>query len=357
MRKKIIKLTESELYNIVKRVLREQENEEVIDDSYYQIVGTPLYFKINEGYLYCSVWDERKSKEATPWTYIGGDLYNFKVNYKSGELISDKGWGLNFKITDNNWNEIGASSLSSNGIRPMQYNNVEYKFIAMSPPSSDRRLPYALDKTKVGAPTVYTAKIVMKDITLLKGMYEESKDDTISPVMYVKKGNKGILIDLYPGAQAKYFSNKSTPDDTPIDVPFELNIESPFKFNQVDLSDEAQKEFDKFIQSIKTNYSNATGDVEVISSASIDGDPEGKVKTGQKRKDYDMELSKKRAQTIVSTLKNSLPEIKLNFIPNGIGETDQYAPGKKWPEVKDQNQTAPNRRLIIKLPQIMKKGS
>ena len=67
-----------------------------------------------------------------------------------------------------------------------------------------------------------------------------------------------------------------------------------------------------------------------------------------------MVLSKKRAETIVSILKNSLPGIKLNFIPNGIGQTDQYAPGKKYPEVKDTNQTAPNRRLIIKLPQIMK---
>jgi outer membrane protein OmpA-like peptidoglycan-associated protein len=67
-----------------------------------------------------------------------------------------------------------------------------------------------------------------------------------------------------------------------------------------------------------------------------------------------MELSKKRAEAIVATLKDNLPDIKLNFIPNGIGETDQFAPGKKWPAVNDINQTAPNRRLIIKLPQIMK---
>jgi outer membrane protein OmpA-like peptidoglycan-associated protein len=67
-----------------------------------------------------------------------------------------------------------------------------------------------------------------------------------------------------------------------------------------------------------------------------------------------MDLSKKRAETIASLLKNSLPGIKLNFIPNGIGETDQFAPGKKWPKVTNQNETAPNRRLIIKLPQIMK---
>ena len=70
-----------------------------------------------------------------------------------------------------------------------------------------------------------------------------------------------------------------------------------------------------------------------------------------------MDLSKKRAETIASLLKNSLPGIKLNFIPKGIGETDQFAKGKKWPDVTDENQTAPNRRLIIKLPQIMKKGS
>jgi outer membrane protein OmpA-like peptidoglycan-associated protein len=340
--------------------LSEQENEEVIDDSYYQIVNTPLYFKINEGYLYCSVWDDRKNKEATPWTYIGGDLYNFKVNYKSGELISDKGWGLNFKITDEYWNEIGATSLSSQGIRPMQYNNVEYKLIAMSPPFSDKRLPHALDKTKVGVPTVYTAKIVAMDITLLEGRYEESEDDTISPVMYVKKGNKGILIQLFPGVSAKYFSNKptpETPEDIPTDIPFELNIESPFRFNETNLTDEAKQEFKDFIKSIKTNYSDATGDVEVISSASIDEDPEGKLKTGQKRKDYNMDLSKKRAETIASLLKNSLPGIKLNFIPKGIGETDQFAKGKKWPDVTDENQTAPNRRLIIKLPQITKKGS
>jgi outer membrane protein OmpA-like peptidoglycan-associated protein len=175
--------------------------------------------------------------------------------------------------------------------------------------------------------------------------------------MYVKKGGYGILIQLFPGASAKYFSNKPTPDDTPEDTPFELNIESPFKFNETNLTDDAKQEFADFIKSIKTNYSDATGDVEVISSASIDEDPEGKLKTGQKRKDYNMDLSKKRAETIASLLKNSLPGIKLNFIPNGIGETDQFAKGKKWPEVKDENQTAPNRRLIIKLPKIMKKGS
>jgi hypothetical protein len=44
----------------------------------------------------------------------------------------------------------------------------------------------------------------------------------------------------------------------------------------------------------------------------------------------------------------------LNFIPKGIGQTDQFAKGMKYPEVKDVNKTAPNRRLIIKMPTITK---
>jgi outer membrane protein OmpA-like peptidoglycan-associated protein len=354
MGKKIIKLTESELYYLVKKVLQEQEEkEEEIDESFYKL-GSEFYFKINQNYLYSIV----DGADGQQWKYVNGDLYNFKVNYKTKELVSDYGWGLNFELTDKYWPDLYSSSVGGEPLVPLQNANMDYKFVAMAP--NDRRLPFPTDKSKIGSPTLYTAKIIKQDLSLLKGRYEESKDDTISPVMYVKKGRYGILIQLFPGASAKYFSNKptpETPEDTPEDIPFELNIESPFRFNETNLTDEAKQEFKDFIKSIKTNYSDATGDVEVISSASIDEDPEGKLKTGQKRKDYNMDLSKKRAETIALLLKNSLPGIKLNFIPKGIGETDQFAKGKKWPDVTDENQTAPNRRLIIKLPQITKKGS
>ena len=43
------------------------------------------------------------------------------------------------------------------------------------------------------------------------------------------------------------------------------------------------------------------------------------------------------------------------FVPNAIGETDQFDPGKKWPEVKDSDLTAKNRRLEIILPAFTKK--
>jgi outer membrane protein OmpA-like peptidoglycan-associated protein len=330
--------------------LSEQEKEEEIDDSFYKL-GSEFYFKINQNYLY-SLAD---STDGQQWTYVNGNVYNLKVNYKTKKLVSDSGWVLNFELTDKYWPDLYSSSVGGERLVPLQNANMDYKFVAMAP--NDRRLPSPTDKSKIGSPTLFTAKIVSMDITLLEGRYEESEDDTISPVMYVKKGNKGILIQLFPGASAKYFPNKptpetpETPEDTPTDVPFELNITSPFKFNMTDLTDEAKQEFKDFIESVKENYANVQGDVEVICSASIDGPPD------QKRIDYDMNLSKRRAEAIVSILKTSLPGTKLNFIPKGIGQTDQFAKGKKYPNVKDENQTAPNRRLIIKLPQIMKKGS
>jgi outer membrane protein OmpA-like peptidoglycan-associated protein len=339
MGKKIIKLTESELYNIVKRVLREQDESE--DNSYYTIGASGLNLKIIDGKLYqVSLSEDRKIEPIQP---LNGVLYDFKYNVKTDEVI-DEDYIDNINLTTENFQAIKNSDAA-----PNQTKNLDFVFLAIVPNDASSK------NAKVGTPMVYGASVMEFPGDYFKGdrRYQESKDGIISAKMYYRTRGKAYLINFYPGKyNTSYISNKS--DVTPIDEPIELNIESPFKFDSIQLTDMAQSEFNDFIQSIKTNYSNVTGDVEVISSASIDGDPEGKVASGQKRTDYDMDLSKKRAHSIVSILKNNLPETKLNFIPNGIGETDQFASGKKWPEVKDTNQTAPNRRLIIKLPQIMK---
>jgi hypothetical protein len=338
MGKKIIKLTESELYNLVKRVLQEQEEE---DNSYYSIGATGLNLKIIDGKLYQVFLNENRKIE--PIQPLNGVLYDFKYNVKTDEVI-DEDYIDNINLTTENFQAIKNSDAA-----PIQTKNLDFVFLAIVPNDSSSK------NAKVGTPMVYGASIQEFPGDYFKGdrRYQESKDGVISAKMYYRTRGKAYLINFYPGKyNTSYIPNES--NVTPVDEPFELNIESPFKFNEVYLTDEAQKEFIDFIKSIKTNYSDATGDVEVISSASIDGDPEGKVASGKTRKVYDMELSKKRAETIVSTLKNNLPGIKLNFIPNGIGETDQFAPGKKWPEITNQNETAPNRRLIIKLPKVMK---
>ena len=142
------------------------------------------------------------------------------------------------------------------------------------------------------------------------------------------------------------------PQDTPPIIPptetpkiTTFDIESPFVFDKTELSDESETKFKEFIENIKKYYNNVKGDVTVTTSASIDSDP-------KKTEEYNMDLSRRRAQAIIDRLKNESGNKTLNFIANPIGQTDKFKPGAKWPEVKDNTQTAPNRRLIIKLPEI-----
>lgn len=135
------------------------------------------------------------------------------------------------------------------------------------------------------------------------------------------------------------------PETEPKPKSFELNIESPFIFDQTNLTPEAENYFKTFVENIKKNYQGVTGDVQVITSSSIDG---------AGKENYDMKLSDNRAKAIIEKLRSALPEIKLNFLPKPIGQTDQFAPGKTYLNGFNKEQTAPNRRLIIKLPKITK---
>jgi outer membrane protein OmpA-like peptidoglycan-associated protein len=136
------------------------------------------------------------------------------------------------------------------------------------------------------------------------------------------------------------------PIETPEKITKTFDIESPFVFDKTELTPEAEKSFKEFIEIIKKYYNNVSGDVIVTTSASIDSDP-------TKTEKYNMDLSTRRAQTIIDRLKNESGNRSLNFVPNSIGQTDKFKPGFKFPEVTDKDQTAPNRRLIIKLPEIV----
>jgi len=335
---KIIKLTESDLYRIVKRVINEQE-EESEDNSYFTIAvrNGQLAFRVIDGRLWLLKFD--KNGEPIPVQNLNGVLSDFKVDYKSGQIIGDE-FKNNSALTNKHWIEF--NKIPDALPRQTEYT---YKFLALVPKGTPSKIP-------AGTPIIYTAEIFntpSKNHYAGYRGYSESKNGEVGQYVYYKSGGEGHILTFSSGGYVMgYESGKPNEDPIPNEKPFDLNIESPFKFDETNLTDDAELEFSKFIESVKENYANVQGDVEVICSSSIDGAPD------QKRIDYDMNLSKKRAEAIVSILKTSLPGTKLNFIPKGIGQTDQFAKGKKWPDVKDKNQTAPNRRLIIKLPQIMK---
>ena len=130
-----------------------------------------------------------------------------------------------------------------------------------------------------------------------------------------------------------------------------LDLTSPFKFDSVEFSNpDAQTKFDQFIADVVRIYKGAkVGPIEVIASASIDADSNQKLKNGSIRKDYNLNLSQQRADYIANILTQ---KTGIQFVGKGIGETEQFAPGKKYPQVKNTEETAPNRRLIIKMPSI-----
>lgn len=175
----------------------------------------------------------------------------------------------------------------------------------------------------------------------------EIKEREGNIVTFMKNYTDNFIIQLRdiekgsPGRESEPESEIIKPEN----ITKTFDIESPFVFDKVELTSEAETSFKEFINNIKKFYSNVSGDVTVTTSASIDSDPTTKAQ-------YNMELSKRRSQAIIDRLKRETGNSTLNFIPDPIGQTDKFAPGLKWPEVKDSSKTAPNRRLIIKLPEI-----
>lgn len=324
--KQILYLTNYKRGVVISEQIDTSKLETVFDLSGYRL-------KITESFLYLMT-----SLERIP---INGVVNDFKVDPKTRKII-DTRFIDNQEFIEKIWSFIPQD------IKPIQTQST-YKFIGIIPPG----FPDS------GSVKIYTGNIVEEDISVLESLgVNLSKDGTISPSSYIKKkGDKrtGIYVRLYPGGKNIPPLTRKAPSEKENAKDFmELNLESPFEFDSTSLTSESESKFQEFINSIKNNYKGATGDIEVICSSSIDGDPNSIIKGGLKRFDYDKELSEKRAKVIVDRLKKSLPETKLNFIPKGIGQTDKFAPGKKFPEVKNQQETSPNRRLIIRLPKVEK---
>lgn len=146
----------------------------------------------------------------------------------------------------------------------------------------------------------------------------------------------------------------NTPKPNPIVLTFEKGLNDAFNFNDITLNDAGNQNLQSLINYAKENYQGVSANVPVICSASIDADPNQIVKGNVKRSDYNMDLSKRRATAIANMLTTQIGIDTLKFIPQGIGETDKFDLGKKWPEIKDNKQTAGNRKLIIQLPKLEK---
>jgi outer membrane protein OmpA-like peptidoglycan-associated protein len=327
---KTIILTESQVKNVIKRVLNEQPAQQEYDVS-WQLCGAEI-IKKSDGY-----YGENAKGEF------------LKLPLASQLSGTIDGGSLAFDDEIFNGLEIGfdMKRLVCRNNMPMQYagatTNGEgggwFLFIDDLSKQFDEPTPvYSL----------FTWNGSLRMSAGLPNMLKVLREKDGVEIKYQVSRTKNFILELSPALRGR--KNKpSTPDDTPTPVKqpeyeqIKLDIQSPFEFDKTTLTPEAEVEFKKFVDKVKSNYQGVSGDVEVISSASIDADE-------NKKRDYNQRLSDNRATTIANRLKTETGITTLNFIPKGIGQTDQFAKGMKYPEVRDTNQTAPNRRLIINMP-------
>jgi len=292
----------------------------------------------------------------------GGDYGEYTIPYPYDE---DYKWFIKFEDIVLNGFNIGrimydsgcSSSTSSRGGRPFCYIDPNYVRLVGDKFNNTEKLE------SHGPTPVYTKLYTIKDRD------HNASEETLERL----KDKNGQVIEIFKTYTPRFSLNfglkfggsiyiKSQPIDpqpikpitNPIVITFEKGLNDAFNFNLTTLNESGNKNLQDLINYAKQNYQGVSANVPVICSASIDGDPNQIIKGGITRSNYNMDLSKRRATEIANILTTQIGIASLKFIPQGIGETDQYDPGKKFPEIKDFTQTAGNRKLIIKLPKLEK---
>lgn len=334
--KKIV-LKESQVKNIIKSILAEQSTEpnpmvgQETGDETWQLCGYQIT-KSSGGY-YC----ENSMGETKKLPLLSNLTATVEKQGGRSRLLFDDDVFNGLEIGQDMKQEMICSNQ-----RPMQYAGASTNgeggswFIFIDDISSRYKEPTPIYSIftwdgSLGTGNYPTLK-VFRDKDGIEIKFQESRTQT-------------YILEISPALAGSKTRANITPTKvkTPEFEEIKLDVQSPFEFDKVTLTPDAEVEFKKFVEKVKTNYQGVSGTVEVVSSASIDADE-------AQKKDYNQKLSDNRATTIANRLKTETGITTLTFVPKGIGQTDQFARGMKYPEVKDTSKTAPNRRLIIKMP-------
>ena len=392
MGKKVIRLTEADIEKIVRNVLKEQSEQPAAQQSDEIIMNRPDaiggIFKVQGSKLmWCEskdsgcqqIWEKGANVE---WTFNNGVLkpggwvnvqlslfggYDFLARY-NGNVFT--GTNTPYAPTQRNW---------------QGFNQVNWTQLR----GDDEKVYFwALDEN-TGLPMMDVTVIIagtrknIKDpnwVRMVRGGENAltlSRDKIIWGQTTVKYDNKNYFVCAVGfGTPVRPGSNTPTtptpPPRKPVVDRLEMALMDMFKFDETEFtnSGEAQSKINDFISQLKgystkfnTNENNFKQHIInskpiVFGYASRDQDPAEKITGGftpckgePTRGDYNRCLSQHRADKVAEMINTGLDGTGMNvFTAKGMGETDKFAPGKKWPEVKDNTQTAPNRRVYTFIP-------
>ena len=364
MGKRVIRLTEADIENIVKKVIKEQSSNYTVNcpsGGILKVKGNSLYWANDEESKEYKIWEvgtkptykiEGNSIVSTGLLNIQYQIFNENPNSRRSTMRGMQGYGIlpvqrswETALLDNN---IYFYSLDENGAI-----------------HGDCSTVIKVDKKTLNDKGRLSTLLALGSNGDLPKM---SKDRTITfGDTYVKvKRNVNLLAVRSLGPALRV----ATPD-VPQVIKLALNLQDVFKVDSIEFEKpEAEAKINEFAQQIQ-NGIDKYGDLfrrqmnaklyrnPILGYASIDGDPEGDVPqgsgyescSGQKRKDYNKCLSEARAKKVADILNKKFSDDNMiNFKYKGMGETDQLSDpkGKKWPKYKP-NETGENRKIILDL--------
>lgn len=360
MAKRIVRLTEADIENIVKKVISEQQNNIIACPSggVFKIEGSDLKWANNENDKFYTIWQvgakptfkyENNRPEADGFLELQNDIFgksNMFNTFRSANILpSQYNWRENDKA------KVFFYSLDENG-------NIHGDVATV---------------ISVKNETLKSADILGRILALDEdfNLPERSKDDMIIwGETYVRvKRNVNLIAVRSLGPKYRLIS-PPTPPTPPEKIKLPLDLKDVFKFSSIEFENPAQAEakINEFIKSIN-DYKDQYGDLfrrrlnaklyrnPILGYASIDGKSDGDVPegkgyvpcSGQKRKDYNQCLSEARAKKVADILNKAFSDDNMiNFKYKGMGETDEFDKGKKWPDYKYE-ETGANRRIVLDL--------
>ena len=367
MGKTVIRLTEADIEKIVRNVLKEQQESQILpcpSGGVFKVEGSSLFWANSENDKFYKIWE------------IGAKP-SFKLN-KNGQVTPTGFVALQDKI----FGFDNMSALRGAGILPMNYkwsNSVTDGTIFFYSLDEDGNIHGdATTVIRVGRNTVRNldslSSVMGSDGDLPK---EDESGNIIFGDTYYKVNRKVNLITVRSlGPKLRY----STPAKTtttrkpkPAIERLEMALTDMFVFDTTDFVDDAKATaqinnfiglLKKYAKEFNTEQNNFKGHIiksapKVYGYASRDNDPEEKI-TGKfspckgqpTRGDYNKCLSQYRADKVTEIINDGLSGTGMDIFKGvGMGETDKFAPGMKWPEVEDTKKTAPNRRVYTYIPE------
>lgn len=365
MGNKVIRLTEADIRKIVRSVLKEQEESELIpcpSGGVFKKDGSKLLWANNENDKFYEIWEV-------------GAKPTFK--FENNRVIPVGYLDAQSQIFDDG--TFMYHALKGANILPLlrKFSNQITKTI----------LFYSLDEEgRIHGDASTVIKVprnVVKNDEKLTGLLasdgtlpERSQDNNIVFGDTYVRINSDVLITVRSlGPQLRY----STPAKTtttrvpkPVIDRLEMSLTDMFVFDTTDFVDDARataqinnfiglltkyaKEFNTEQNNFKKHIINSKPIV--FGYASRDQDPAEKI-TGKfspckgqpTRGDYNKCLSQYRADKVTEIINDGLSGTGMDIFKSvGVGETEKFAPGMKWPEVKDPKRTAPNRRVYTYIP-------